>query len=80
MYKYTLNIWEHVKKFNNWCNWYGEQHPFEFEYIVNANPNFQKIFNNIQMIANKAVPESFHFEIVGEGYDFSVDKKNMYYR
>lgn len=78
--KWDLNIWEHTKKFNNWCNWYGEQHPFEFEYVVNANPNFQKIFHNIQMISNKAVPESFHFEIVGEGYDFSKDKKNMYYR
>ena len=75
-----LHIWEHNIKLNNWCNWYGEQHPFEFEYIVNANPNFQKIFNNLQIISNKAVPESFHFEIVGECYDFSKDKKNMYYR
>lgn len=77
--KYTLYIWEH-NKLNNWCNWYGEQHPFEFEYVVNANPNFQKIYNNLQLISNRTAPESFHFEIVGEGYDFSIDKKNMYYR
>lgn len=77
--KYTLHIWEH-NKLNNWCNWYGEQHPFEFEYVVNANPNFQKIYNNLQLISNRTAPESFHFEIVGEGYDFSIDKKNMYYR
>jgi hypothetical protein len=31
-------------------------------------------------LSNKAEPESFHFDIVGEGYDFSSDKLNMYYR
>lgn len=77
--KQSIYLWEHNKE-NNWCNWYGEQHPFEFEYVVNAYPNFQKIFNNLQLIGNKAKPESFHFEIVGESYDFSKDKKNMYHR
>lgn len=75
----VLHLWQHNKT-NNWCNWYGEQHPFEFEYVINQNPNFQKIFNNMQIIANKTVPESFHFEIVGESYDFAKDKKNMYHR
>jgi hypothetical protein len=32
------------------------------------------------MIANKAEPESFHFEVVGESYDFAHDKLNMFYR
>ena len=41
----------------------------------------QKILNYIRyLIANKAKPESFHYEIVGEVYDFANDKKNMYYR
>jgi len=34
--------------------WYGEQHPFEFEFIVADTPTAQKIFTNLQMIANKA--------------------------
>lgn len=60
--------------------WYGEQHPFEFEVIVNDQIATQKIFQNLEIIANKAKPESFHFEIVGESYDFAKDKINMYFR
>lgn len=64
-------------------NWYGQQHPFEFEFVVNGNgadSQVQKIFNNLLILSNKAEPESFHFDIVGEGYEFSNDKLNMYYR
>ena len=39
-----------------------------------------KIFDNLQIISNKARPESFHYEIVGETYDFARDKLNMYCR
>jgi len=60
--------------------WYGKHHPFEFEFIVVDNPSIHKIFTNIELIANKAKPESFHYEIVGECYDFVKDKPNMYYR
>lgn len=60
--------------------WYGKQHPFEFEFVVVDNPSTHKIFNNLQLISNKAQPESFHYEIVGEVYDFSDDKISMYYR
>ena len=62
------------------CYWYGEQHPFEFEFVVNDKLNYQKIFSNLVMIANKATPESFHFEIEGDNYDWSEDKRNMYFR
>lgn len=48
--------------------------------MVVDNPSVHKIFNNLQLISNKAVPESFHYEIVGEAYDFHDDKLNMYYR
>lgn len=60
--------------------WYGKQHPFEFEFVVADNPNKHKIFDNLQIISNKAAPESFHYEIVGECYEFAKDKKNMYIR
>jgi len=62
------------------CFWYGKQHPFEFEFIVNANIDTHKIFDNLQIISNKAAPESFHYEIVGDSYAFADDKKNMYIR
>ena len=60
--------------------WYGKQHPFEFECVVVNDPGVQKIFHNLEILANKAEPESFHFEIVGESYDFAKDKVNMFFR
>ena len=60
--------------------WYGKQHPFEFEVIVVNDPATHKIFTNLELIANKAKPESFHYEIIGECFDFHKDKPNMYYR
>lgn len=62
------------------CYWYGKQHKFEFEFIVVNDPSVHKIFTNLELIANKAKPESFHYEVVGEAYDFAKDKPNMYFR
>jgi hypothetical protein len=61
-------------------NWYGKQHPFEFECIVADNPQFHKIFTNLEILANHVQPESFHYEVVGDTYDFANDKPNMYFR
>lgn len=71
-----INIADEIKP----THWYGKQHPFEFEFVVADNPQLHKIFDNLQIISNKAAPESFHYEIVGECYDFAKDKKNMYIR
>ena len=60
--------------------WYGKQHPFEFECVVVNDPSVHKIFTNLELISNKAKPESLHYEIVGETYDFVKDKPNMYFR
>ena len=61
-------------------HWYGKRHPFEFEVIIANDPGVHKIFDNLELVANKAKPESFHYEIVGECYDFAKDKPNMYFR
>ena len=61
-------------------HWYGEFHPFEFEFVVNEKTGIQKIFYNLEIISNKAEPESFHFQIEGDNYEFSADKRAMYYR
>ena len=61
-------------------HWYGEYHPFEFEFVVNDKIGQQKIFNDLVIVSNKAEPESFHFEIEGDNYEFSSDKRNMYFR
>lgn len=60
--------------------WYGKQHPFEFEFIVNKNIETHKIFDNLYIISNYAEPESFHYEIIGDCFDFADDKQNMYVR
>ena len=60
--------------------WYGENHPFEFEFVINDKIGQQKIFTDLVIISNKAEPESFHFEIEGDNYEFSSDKRAMYFR
>ena len=60
--------------------WYGKQHPFEFEFVVADKPSAHKIFDNLEIISNNAEPDSFHYEIIGDCFDFAKDKKNMYIR
>ena len=60
--------------------WYGQQHPFEFECVVVDDPSVHKIFTNLELVANKVKPESFHYEVVGDVYDFAEDKPTMYFR
>lgn len=60
--------------------WYGKQHPFEFEFVVHKDELRHKIFDNLIIISNNAEPESFHYEIIGDSFDFAEDKKNMYIR
>ena len=60
--------------------WYGRQHPFEFECVVHDDPSIHKIFTNLELVANKAKPESFHYEVIGDVYDFAEDKPTMYFR
>lgn len=86
-YKLTTDFYIHgqagifnVKESLSPTYWYGEVHPFEFEFIVNESVGQQKIFNNLIIVSNKAEPESFHFEIEGDNYEFSSDKRNMYFR
>ena len=60
--------------------WYGKQHPFEFECVVVDDPSIHKIFTNLELVANNVKPESFHYEVVGDVYDFAEDKPTMYFR
>lgn len=83
----TTDFWKHgqsgiidIKDKIKPCYWYGKQHPFEYEFVVVDNPTTHKIFENLQIVSNRAVPDSFHYEVVGESYEFHEDKKNMYIR
>lgn len=80
-----IDVQDHIKP----CYWYNKQHPFEFEFVVHDNLQYNKIWDNIQIISNKAEPESFHYTITGDSYEFGNytpsmgcydDRPNMYYR
>lgn len=58
--------------------WYDEQQPFEFEFVVIGIQGVQKIFDNLKIISNKTSPESFYYEIVGEGFSWNAQKDDMY--
>lgn len=83
----TTSFWKHGKAglmYTNVdiapCNWYGKQHPFEFEFVVTDNRSLQKMYNDLNIISNNTKPESLHFEISGESYNFTDEKKNAYFR
>ena len=57
--------------------WYGKQHTFEYEFVVADVPGVQKIFNNLKIVSNLAEPNSFYYEIVGEGFDWNKDKNDI---
>lgn len=86
--KLTTAFWKHgqsgiidIKETIKPCNWYGKEHPFEFEFVVNASdPSTQKTFDTMQILSNNVPPESLHYTIIGDTYDFSEDKPNMYVR
>lgn len=57
--------------------WYKEQHAFELEFIVAELPSTQKIFNNLKIVSNNVQPESFIFEIIGDGYEWGILKDDI---
>lgn len=60
--------------------WYGNLHPVEVEFVVVDDSSAHKVFENLQIIGNMAEPESFHFEVTGDYYEWEDDKLNMYFR
>ena len=62
------------------CFWYGKQHPFEFEYCVGNDNAGYKQFDNLTISSNNVAPESIHYTIIGDSYDFSLQKPSIYWR
>ena len=55
--------------------WYDrDDHKFEFEFIINENFQYQKIFNNLKIISNKTQADEIQAWVVGDGYEFDVSK------
>jgi hypothetical protein len=73
-------IWAHTvlptKEINNPVEptkWFGEQHVFEFEFVVNQPPGIQKIFENLQIISNNVQPKEMEITVIGDSFEFKRD-------
>ena len=71
-----IDVQEKIKP----CYWYHKQHPFEFEFIVGNDNAGYKQFDNLILSSNNVAPESIHYTIIGDSYDFSDQKPGMYFR
>lgn len=58
--------------------WYDDQKTFEYEFVVIGVQGVQKIFDNLKIISNLTRPSEFYYEIVGEGFDWVGQKKQIY--
>lgn len=52
--------------------------PFEFEFVVNKNVGYHKVFTNLFIISNNVMPELVTFEVIGDAYDFADLKEDSY--
>ena len=75
----VAEIFDHKEKIYP-TSWYKERDskgvplsydPFEFEFVVNKNVGYHKIFTNLFIISNNVLPELVSFEVIGDAYDFS---------
>lgn len=72
----NLKLWKHGQAgiYDNAdyikpTHWYGQQHEFNFEFIARKDV-MHKVFTNLLLISNKAEPNKFEVEVVGEVYDW----------
>ena len=71
-----IDVQEHIKP----CYWYHKQHPFEFEFVAGNDNAGYKQFDNLILSSNNVAPESIHYTIIGDSYDFSDQKQAIYWR
>lgn len=62
------------------CFWYNKQHPFELDYVVGNDSVFYKRFDNLIIASNNVIPESIHYTIIGDTYNFAKIKPAIYWR
>lgn len=65
-------IWQHDSDINPFCNYYGTQHPFEYEFILVDNPAAQKILNNLKIISTEEYPIQATYSIVNK-HDYETN-------
>lgn len=70
-----IRLWKHGRTGQDFqfypTLWYGEQHPFEFEFVVNNPAGVHKIFEDLMIISNNVQPSEIDFEFIGDDYLFN---------
>lgn len=51
---------------------------FEFEFIVNKNIGYHKVFKNLLIISNNVMPDYIAFEVIGDSYEFNKYKEDTF--
>ena len=74
IYKHGFSGYSNLTNDIEPTKWYDEQHSFEFEFLANDLPGTQKIYDNLKIVSNNVPPDSFVYEIVGDGFDWSQNK------
>lgn len=69
IYSHEIN-YSNETEYTKPTKWYGEQHPFEFEFVVSDPIGVNKIFDNLQIISNNVQPKELEIEIIGDSYMF----------
>ena len=70
----NTKIWSHEVIKAKPAQWFNEQHPFEFEFVVNEPQGVHKIIENLQILSNNVQPEQLTFEIIGDAYQFNKER------
>lgn len=70
----NTKIWSHEVTKAKPTQWFGEQHCFEFEFVVNEPQGVHKIIENLQILSNNVQPEQLTFEIIGDSYQFNKER------
>jgi len=62
--KNSNKLWQHFSKKVPYCNFYGEQKKFIFEFILVDKPSAQKLLQNLTIVSNKVFPSSIEYTLI----------------
>ena len=72
--KQSHKIWKHFSTKVPYCNFYGEQEKFIFEFVVVDKPTVQKILENLTIVSNRAFPSTIEYTLLENDFDFDGPK------
>jgi hypothetical protein len=72
--KNSHTLWRHFSNKVPYCNFYGEQEKFMFEFVVVDKPTMQKILHNLTIVSNRAFPSSIEYTLLETDHDFDGPK------